>query len=244
MIAIKSWHFNRVVLLIILSVCLIFMILPLTEIEELKNNQVINLVIHNEKVHYEISDNSPDWVKISKMGNNIQSAVVVSEDWSFWNHHGFDLSQIYLSLKNKILDNRRLRGASTISQQLVKNLFLTHERSYKRKLLEVIISAYMELRLTKKQILEIYLNIIEYGDGIYGIKSAAHRYFNKHPNYLSAREAAYLSMLIPNPKVRSQAFTSRNSKLIDIILKKMKVAKYLSKYEYKNEIDNKFFWEI
>lgn len=244
MIAIKYLHFNKILICITIIACVIFSIIPITEIENLKSGHIINLVLNNKKVHYVSSKDNPNWLKISSIGDNIQNAVVVSEDWSFWDHYGVDLIQIYQSFKDYIRGGKKLRGASTITQQVVKNLFLTHERSFKRKILEIIIASYMELRLSKKQILEVYLNIIEYGDGIYGIKSASEHYFKKTPKYLSARESAYLSMLLPNPKVRSQIFSSKNTRLINLILKKMKVAKYIDKYEYNSELENKFIWEI
>ncbi|MBT6325616.1 MAG: monofunctional biosynthetic peptidoglycan transglycosylase [Bdellovibrionales bacterium] len=244
MIVIKYLHFNKITISVILLICVTVSIIPFTKIEDLKSGHIISLALHNNKVYYESSKDDSDWVKISSMGDNIQNAVVVSEDWSFWNHYGVDLIQIYQSFKSYIIGGKKLRGASTITQQVVKNLFLTHERSFKRKILEIVIASYMELRLTKNQILEVYLNIIEYGDGIYGIKNASRHYFQKLPKSLSARESAYLSMLLPNPKVRSQIFSSKNTRLINLILKKMKVAKYLNKNEYKSELENKFIWEI
>ena len=125
-------------------------------------------------------------------------AVVAAEDQKFPGHFGFDFGAIADALEEGE-KGRRLRGASTISQQVAKNLFLWEGRSFLRKGLEAYFTVLMEAMWTKRRILEIYLNIAEFGDGIYGIKAAAKKVFGKPPSEITMREAAILAAVLPNP---------------------------------------------
>ena len=139
------------------------------------------------------------WVQLSRISAWLAIAVIAAEDQKFPAHNGFD----FASLRSAIEDHRRgqsLRGASTISQQSAKNLFLWPGRSYLRKGLEGWFTAWMELLLPKRRILEIYLNVAEFGDGIYGAEAAARHYFDKPASDLNRREAALLAALLPNPR--------------------------------------------
>jgi monofunctional biosynthetic peptidoglycan transglycosylase len=141
-----------------------------------------------------------DWDSIESLGRNICLASVTSEDPKFFKHYGFDFEQIYESLKKSFDKGKRPRGASTITQQTAKNLFFTPRRSYIRKVLEVYVTVALELLWTKQRILEVYLNIIEMGNGIYGAEAAALFYFNKSSNKLTASEAAAIAACYPNPR--------------------------------------------
>jgi monofunctional biosynthetic peptidoglycan transglycosylase len=134
------------------------------------------------------------------LGKNICLASVTSEDPKFFNHYGFDFEQIIDSVKKSFDKGKKPRGASTISQQTAKNLFFTPNRSWIRKGLEVYITIAIELLWTKKRILEVYLNIIEMGKGVYGAEAAALFYFNKSANKLTAQEAAAIAACYPNPR--------------------------------------------
>lgn len=158
------------------------------------------------------------WVPLEKISPNLQRAVLAGEDTNFVTHHGFDYQAIQKAweqgqkeaakeAKTEGEDDDWLpnfpefkRGASTISQQLAKNLYLSSQRSFIRKGQEAIVTVMLERVLTKRRILELYLNEIEWGDGIYGAEAAAQHYFHKPALALSAGEAAYLSAMIPNPR--------------------------------------------
>jgi len=158
------------------------------------------------------------WVPLDRISSNLQRAVLAGEDTNFVYHHGFDYQAIQKAwdqaqrevakeAKKEGEDDDWLpnlpefkRGASTISQQLAKNLYLSSERSFIRKGQEAVVTIMLERCLSKRRILEIYLNVIEWGDGIYGAEAASQHYFNKSAAALSANEAAFLSAMIPNPR--------------------------------------------
>jgi monofunctional biosynthetic peptidoglycan transglycosylase len=155
------------------------------------------------------------WVPLEKISPNLQRAVLAGEDTNFATHHGFDFDAIQRAWEDGQKETQKeagndqsswipdfssfKRGGSTISQQLVKNLYLSSERSIIRKLHEALITYFMERTLSKRRILEIYLNVIEWGDGIYGAEAAAQTYFHKHASDLTTNEAAFLSAMIPSP---------------------------------------------
>jgi monofunctional glycosyltransferase len=159
------------------------------------------------------------WVPLNRISPNLQRAVLAGEDSNFVEHNGFDYASIERAwneaqkasekeAKEEGDDNSSdwipdlsnfKRGGSTISQQLAKNLYLSSERSFTRKAREAVITYFLERSLSKCRILEIYLNVIEWGDGIYGAEAAARTYFNKSAADLNPREAAFLSAMIPSP---------------------------------------------
>src|SRR5882672_3457908 len=154
------------------------------------------------------------WMPLEKISPQLQRAVLAGEDTNFATHHGFDYEAIQRAYDQAEKEAKQegendswlpnmpdfKRGASTISQQLAKNLYLSSERSFMRKGQEAIITYFMERSLSKPRILEIYLNVIEWGDGIYGAEAASQYYFHKPAANLNAREAAFLSAMIPNPR--------------------------------------------
>jgi monofunctional biosynthetic peptidoglycan transglycosylase len=158
------------------------------------------------------------WVPLEKISTNLQRAVLAGEDTNFVTHRGFDYEAIQKAWEQAQREAAReaktegenddwlptlpefRRGGSTISQQLAKNLYLSSQRSFLRKGQEAALTVMMERTLTKRRILEIYLNVIEWGDGIYGAEAASQRYFRKPASALTASEAAYLSAMIPNPR--------------------------------------------
>jgi monofunctional biosynthetic peptidoglycan transglycosylase len=138
------------------------------------------------------------WVDWSQLGTAMPLAVVAAEDQRFAEHFGLDLDSIRKSI-DAAERGHRLRGASTISQQLAKNLFLTSDRSMLRKGVEAWLTVVLEICLPKRRILEIYVNIVELGPGIYGVGAASQYYFRKSPAALGDREAALLAAVLPNP---------------------------------------------
>ena len=141
-----------------------------------------------------------DYVSYAEMGTNIKLAVMASEDQNFPDHDGFDLKAIKLALKYNKKHPNRVRGASTISQQTAKNVFLWQGGGFLRKGLEVYFTFSIELFWTKKSILERYLNIAEMGSGIFGIQAASRAYFNKDAKNLTRLEAAEIAACLPNPR--------------------------------------------
>jgi monofunctional glycosyltransferase len=143
------------------------------------------------------------WVAAQKMSSSAFVAVMSSEDQQFFRHSGFDMPSIQASI-NAYLNGGRLRGASTISQQVAKNLFLTPSKNFVRKGLEVWFTVLIEFLWSKERILEVYLNIAEFGDHIFGVEAASQRYFGISAQHLSQSQAALLAATLPNP-IRYQA---------------------------------------
>lgn len=162
------------------------------------------------------------WVDIDKISPEMVLAVCAAEDNRFMQHHGFDWNAIQQAIEyNK--RGKRIRGASTISQQTAKNLFLWPKRSWFRKGLEAYFTVLIELFMDKKRIMELYLNIAEFGPGIYGVEEASQRYFGKPSAKLSRWEAALLSTVLPSPLKRNPRKPSRFMlRYQKIILRNMK----------------------
>ncbi|MEO6075534.1 MAG: monofunctional biosynthetic peptidoglycan transglycosylase [Dokdonella sp.] len=139
------------------------------------------------------------WTSIDEVSANLPITLVAAEDQKFPIHHGFDIDAIR-SAVNDAEDGERLRGASTISQQVAKNLFLWNGRSYLRKGIEAYYTVLIETLWPKRRIVEMYLNIAEFGDGIYGATAASNTYFGITPKQLSARQSALLAGVLPNPR--------------------------------------------
>ncbi len=162
------------------------------------------------------------WVRYERISNNLRRAVIVAEDSAFFDHDGVDLEQLKQSIEQNLEKGKALRGGSTITQQLAKNLYLSPSRNPIRKLKELLITRKLEASLTKRRILELYLNVIEWGDGIYGAEAAARTYFGKSAAALSAEESALLAGAIINPRVHSPARpTARLRRRQQIILQRM-----------------------
>ena len=140
------------------------------------------------------------WVDYAKISNNLKRAVIASEDAKFVNHEGFDWEGIEKAYEKNLKKGKLVAGGSTISQQLAKNLFLSSKRTPWRKGEEVIITFMLEKMMTKQRILEIYLNVIEWGNGIFGAEAAARHYFKISAAGLSRTQAAKLAAMVPNPR--------------------------------------------
>ncbi|TKB26894.1 monofunctional biosynthetic peptidoglycan transglycosylase [Desulfopila sp. IMCC35006] len=140
------------------------------------------------------------WVSMDAISKNLALAVICSEDQNFMNHFGVDIKAIERSVEASKKRGRRLRGASTISQQTAKNVFLWPGRSWIRKGLEVYFTILIEIVWSKQRILEVYLNSIEMGNGIYGAQAASRHYFQKDARNLSKTQAAAIAAVLPNPR--------------------------------------------
>lgn len=140
-----------------------------------------------------------DWIPLEQMPSTLPKLVIAAEDNTFCSHWGFDI-EAYQAQLEKSLKGRASRGASTISMQLAKNLFLWPGRSYVRKALEIPLTLYVELVLPKRRIMELYLNVVEFGPGIYGVEAAARAHFNTSADKLSPQQASQLAAVLPNPR--------------------------------------------
>lgn len=169
----------------------------------------------------EVPRNYKDWVSMDKISRNMVQAVVASEDNLFMQHHGFSVNDIEKAIKHN-KKGKRIRGGSTISQQTAKNVFLWPKRSYLRKGLEAYFTVLIELFWSKERIMEVYLNVIEMGDGVYGVQAAAQTYFNKDALQLTKSQSALIAACLPNPRKYSVSNPSsyiqrRKSKIVSLM---------------------------
>lgn len=172
---------------------------------------------------------SHKWVPLEEISPNLQKAVIASEDGNFLKHSGFDFKAMQKAYKNNN-KGRRLKGGSTISQQTAKNVFLWQGRSYIRKGLEAYFTVLIELIWGKERIMEVYLNSIEMGNGVYGAQEAARHWYSTTAKNLTPREAAGIAAILPNPRKfkasNSSSYIERRKGKI------MKVMRYLGKIKY------------
>ena len=197
--------------------------LPFDEVKKLRTTNPTRTAFMREHAQLAKENNRKffvrqKWIPLSEIPRDAVNAVIVAEDGTFWTHNGFDWFEFQESIERNLEEGRAVRGASTISQQVVKNLFLSSSKNPLRKLKEWILTWYMEKHLSKKRILEIYMNIIEWGYGIYGIEAAANYYFNKSATELNREECARLAAIIPSPRKHradvDSKYVLRRSKLI------------------------------
>lgn len=232
---------STVIILAFLSFAFyLFLLVPRSDIAKLKKGYVSHYT-KDKEVFYKVVDKRPKgWKSLKDISIHLRNAVILSEDWSFYEHAGVDYRQVVEAVDDG-LNGKRLRGASTISQQVVKNVFLSSERSFWRKTKEWVITYWLEYELTKDKIYEVYLNMVHWGEGIYGVEEAARYYFSKSAFALNPLESAYLATLLPSPVRYGESF--RKKELTDFarnnindILDKMVMAKKLTQeeaYRYK-----------
>lgn len=170
-----------------------------------------------------------DWEPLGNISPNLQKAVIASEDGTFLQHHGFDFNAMGKALKNN-QKGKKIKGGSTISQQTAKNVFLWQGRSYLRKGLEAYFTFLIELVWGKERIIEVYLNSIEMGNGIYGAQAASRHWYHKDASHLSVKEAAGIAAILPNPRKfkasnSSSYINKRKTKIVRLI-------RHMGKLEY------------
>lgn len=165
------------------------------------------------------------WVPYNRISNHLKRAIIASEDSNFSGHEGVDWTALQKAYEKNIKKGKVVAGGSTITQQLAKNLFLSGDRSYIRKGQEVIITYMLEYWMDKERIFEIYLNVVEWGVGVFGAEAAARHYYGTSAAQLGAAQAARLAVMLPNPryydKRRNTAYLSRRT---DLILRRMNSA--------------------
>ncbi len=223
----KIWYWTKTLFLIFIGAVVVWFgyeVLTFPNVAKLRTENPTT----SSMIEYRISEAVDEkreprkyqiWMPIQQISPNLQRAVLAGEDTHFFQHDGFDWDAIQKAWEEAQKEGEKeakaegdydpndwippmpsfKRGASTITQQLAKNLYLSEERNFFRKGREAVITYFLEKDLSKKRILELYLNIIEWGDGIYGAEAASRYYFNKSASSLTAQEAAYLSAMIPSP---------------------------------------------
>ncbi len=170
------------------------------------------------------------WVPLSSVSRHLIQAVLSSEDQRFFGHAGVDWEAVRSSLEKDVERRRPVRGGSTITQQLAKNLYFGTDKTLVRKLRELVVANWMETDLTKARILALYLNVIEWGDGIYGVEAAARHWYGKPASALSPAEAAGLAAMIPNPRrINPSVGPARHERAVRRVLWLMAQAGYLGR---------------
>ncbi len=221
------WYWTKILFSILcgaVAVWLIYEIVTFPSISKLRTeNPTTSSMIEYRLSEMQAEGKQPQkyqiWMPIEQISTHLHRAVLAGEDARFFEHHGFDWVAIQAAWDEAQKEGEKeakaegdfdpndwippmpsfKRGASTVTQQLAKNLYLSEERNFFRKGREAVITYYLEKDLSKKRILELYLNVIEWGDGIYGAEAASRFYFNKSASNLTAPEAAYLAAMIPSP---------------------------------------------
>jgi monofunctional biosynthetic peptidoglycan transglycosylase len=149
------------------------------------------------------------WVPLSRISPYLVKAVLIAEDDKFWSHEGFDFEGIRQAMERDLQAGKLKFGGSTLTQQLARNLYLSPDKSFWRKIREAVIAWRMEQLLSKKRILELYLNVAEWGDGVFGAEAASRHYFEKPASELSPRQAARLAVVLPSPRKLNPAGSQR-----------------------------------
>ena len=235
----KKVRFKKIVLytsLLAVVLCIIFSIsiyLSLPNVTYLKDtNPKITAFMQLRKEQAKAQDKKynirQNWVSFQTIPDLLKKAVRISEDASFYEHEGIDYEELKESIKKNFEEATLVRGGSTITQQLAKNLFLSPEKSYLRKLKEYFIAKRLEDELSKDRIFNLYLNVIELGPGIFGVEAASKHYFNKSVQNLNLEEIVRLTAIIPRPLTVSPKKDGQWLKWkVDWIFHKMKLYKYI-----------------
>jgi len=245
------WYYTKVLFLVLvgaIGVWLIYEVVTFPHIWNLRTENptttsLIEYRISEAKANGEEPKKFMIWTPIDQISPNLQRAVLAGEDTHFFQHHGFDWDAIQKAWDDGMKEGEKeakeegdydpndwippmpdfKRGASTVSQQLAKNLYLSEQRSFLRKGREAVYTYFLERDLSKKRILELYLNVIEWGDGVYGAEAASRTYFKKSASDLSKEEAAFLAAMIPSPLNVFNPYTNRKRvvRRQEVILKGM-----------------------
>jgi monofunctional biosynthetic peptidoglycan transglycosylase len=194
----------------VMSAALAYTWLALPDVRELRRTNPATTAFMRLRASEAAAAGSPRrqvhrWVSYNRISPALAKAVRVTEDAGFWDHDGIDLGEIRAAIQDNLTKGAPLRGASTITQQLAKNLYLSPARNPYRKVAELLITRRLEAELSKTRIMELYLNLIEWGDGIWGAEAAAQTYFGVSASELSNEQAALLAAAIANPRVYNPA---------------------------------------
>ena len=220
--------------------------LPETESIKISRQPSITFLDKDGRIIASYGDIYGKSIKYNNLPENLINAVIVTEDKRFFNHYGVDIKGVLRAIYVNLKERRIVQGGSTITQQLAKNLFLTPERSFTRKLHELILSLWLELRFSKKQILSIYLNRVYLGSGTYGVQAASEKYFNKKVEDLNLYECAVIASLLKapsryNPIANKQLSQERASLVLENMAKSQMISKAkVKEAKYNNKRYSKF----
>lgn len=217
-------------------------LLTLPSVDSLKNRKLnVTIRVKDWKGNYhplQVGPKNRYWTPLGAIPPEMKWAVILAEDANFYRHEGIDVKAIKEAIKHDLEKKRFERGASTITQQVAKNIFLSREKTITRKIKEVILARRMEEELTKGRILELYLNVVELGPMVYGVGHGARYYFGKPASALTPRESAFLAAMLPGPRVAYNPY--RNLRKVvqrsNMILKLMRRKGILSDDEYRSAL--------
>ena len=212
---------------------------PVSTLADRKSNITIDVRDWQGKEHpFIVGPKNRYWTPSSRIPAEMKWAVILAEDAKFYKHEGFDVKAIKQAIKHDLEKKSLARGASTITQQTAKNIFLSREKTITRKLKEVYLAWRMEQELTKGRILELYLNVVELGPMVYGIGHGSRYYFGKPPSALTPRECAFLAAMLPGPRVAYNPYNNLGKVLrrSDMILRNLRNGKVITAEEYQAAI--------
>lgn len=232
-------------LILILAITIFTLTLP--NVEETSFKQLKEIA--KQKVISRLSDkkNYYKWTKIATVNRDYLYTIVMAEDSNFFTHTGINYDAIVDAMAHNYKSDSYSYGASTITQQVAKNLYLSNNKSFIRKLQEFVITKRLEKKFSKNQILEIYFNLAEFGPDIYGIRAASYKIFNKNPKDINAAEGAFISLLLPSPRryyysiVQNHNITKKQKRKIKRVLNDMRFMEYISHQQYKKYLKYKYF---
>lgn len=234
----KKHPFIAALILIAMWGALVWMIArSLPDVRPLKNSQyTMTLMVCDatgKKVSFVVGPSNPYWTPFSRIPSVLQRAIIVAEDDTFYHHTGFNFAAMRDALWENIKRRKPIRGGSTITQQLAKNLYLSREKSLSRKLKEAVIAYQLERHLSKNRIIELYVNAIEWGPGIYGLGTASWQYFRKSPDDLNFFESVLLAAIIPSPRLYNPyRYPERALKRYKKVLSLMLTSKFITNDQY------------
>lgn len=217
----------------------IILLPPVTDLKDPKTNVKIQVKDwHGDYHQYLLGPKNRNWTPSASIPAEMKWAVILAEDSNFYKHEGVDVKAIKKAIKHDLEKKSLARGASTITQQTAKNIYLSREKTITRKFKELYLALRMEQELTKGRIIELYLNVVELGPMVYGVGHASRYYFGKPASDLTPRECAFLAAMLPGPRVaynpyRNMAKVLRRS---DMILKLLKSKGVLSEEEYASAV--------
>lgn len=218
-------------------ISIFFVVLLLPDVFQLAGQPSLHLTRWDRsrgEIRVAVGPNEKSWISLENTSMHIIHAIIVSEDSRFYSHIGIDPIEIWRSMIANFEEGRIVRGASTITQQVVKLLFLSNEKTIVRKIREILGAVALEFILSKDEILAWYINIIDFGNGVYGINDSSHYYFETPPEVLTISQAIQLAMVLPGPNKRSRAFAVQSfdelsQKRFRLIAKRMHLSRYITK---------------
>lgn len=211
-------------------------------LKEIGRQRVVDR-LENKQARYE-------WTPLRDVSREFLYSVVVSEDASFFEHSGFNLEMMLSSMAENIKEGKSAYGASTISQQVAKNLFLSNEKTYLRKIKEFFITQRLENALKKNEIAELYLNVAEFGPDIFGVAAASKHYFNTTPAKINAAQGAFIALMLPSPKrhyfsiFQNRNLTKAKLRRVERVLRDMLYEEYLSETQYHRYSKYNYFPDV